>query len=454
MTYEEALRYLDSFTNYERRDNYDYNRSFKLDRMSSLASSLGDPQKDIKSIHVAGSKGKGSTSAFIYSILKEAGYKTGLYTSPHLASFRERIQIDGELIREEDVSRLLGRIKNVVDTMQDDMPTFFEVYTALSYLYFKEKKVDFAVFEVGLGGRLDATNILEPLVSVITPISYEHTDKLGNTLTEIAGEKAGIIKNNSVCIIAPQEEESLNAILKVCAERRAKPILVGKDIKFKELDFNDSKEVFDISGLSGDHLKLDTALLGVHQVANAAAAIGAVEALRFSGIIIDKDAVRRGVHNAKWPGRLEVISKWPYIILDGAQNRASSNALIDAVKRTFKYRNLILILGISSDKDIEGILEELLPAAYKIILTKSKIIERAASPENIKGYVNPKDMDINLTQNVEDALAKAKSFAGSEDLVLITGSLFVVGEARQILHPASSPAKRRDGRDSAPRKVE
>jgi dihydrofolate synthase/folylpolyglutamate synthase len=431
MTYEEALRYLDSFVNYERRDGYDYKSSFRLDRMLRLASGLGNPQKKYRSVHVAGTKGKGSTSAIVHSILKEAGYKAGLYTSPHLASFRERINIGGELISAEDVGRILERIKSVVETMKDDIPTFFEVYTALAYLYFKEKKVDLAVFEVGLGGRLDATNILEPLVSVITPISYEHTDRLGDTLTQIAGEKAGIIKTGSVCVVAPQTEEALSVIIKVCNDKGAKAILVGKDIKFKELDFNDSIETFAISGLFNNYPRLEMSLLGAHQVANAATAIGAVEALHFSSIDINKGSVSSGVRNARWPGRLEVISKRPYIIVDGAQNRASANALVKAVERAFKYNRLILVLGVSKDKDIKGILEELVPAADKIILTKSKVPERAALPAKIKELMSPGDKDIYLTNTVEEAIARARSFADPEDLILITGSLFVVGEAMQ-----------------------
>ena len=434
MTYQEALQYLDSFLNYEKHSSYDYTKSFKLDRMRRLASDLGNPQKYFKSIHIAGTKGKGSTSAITHSILREAGRRAGLYTSPHLASFRERIKIDEDLISEEDVSRLLGRIKSITDEMADDKPTLFEVYTALSYLYFKEKKVDVAVFEVGLGGRLDATNILEPLVSAITPISYEHTDKLGNTLTQIAIEKAGIIKNDSVCVIAPQEREALDAITRVCDAKRTKAILVGKDIKFEELDFTDSVETFAVSGLFNDYPRLEMSLLGAHQVANAATAIGAIEALHFSGIDVERAAVERGVRLVRWPGRLEVVSRRPHIILDGAQNRASANALVGAVKRAFRYRRLVLVLGVSKDKDIKGILEELLPAADKIILTKSGIPERAAEPERIKEFIASNYKDISLTQNSEEAISKARSAAGKDDLILITGSLFVVGEARQIIY--------------------
>ena len=475
MTYHESLSYLDSFVNYEKRGGYDYKESFKLDRMRGLASSLGNPQEYFRSIHIAGTKGKGSTSAIVHSILKEAGYKAGLYTSPHLASFRERIRIGDCLIGEEDMSRLLAQMKSVMDRMNDDRPTFFEVYTALSFLYFKENGVDIAVFEVGLGGSLDATNILEPLVSAITPISYEHTDKLGKTLTAIAREKAGIIKDNSICVLAPQEEEALSAIVKVCNDKKAKAILVGKDmepaqdkeegsfplmrhpaspvppaaswagsipglkagllcggIKFKEIDFNDSKELFDVKGMLDDYPGLEMSLLGAHQVANAATAIGVIEALRFHNICIDKEAVRRGVKAAKWPGRLEVVSKNPCLILDGAQNRASAKALALAVKRAFKYNTLTLVLGVSSDKDIRGILDELLPIAGKIILTKSKVVDRAADPRKIKELI-PGNDDIYLTDNVEEAVEKARSVTGNDGLILVTGSLFVVGEAREIL---------------------
>ncbi|MFA6321195.1 MAG: folylpolyglutamate synthase/dihydrofolate synthase family protein [Candidatus Omnitrophota bacterium] len=433
MNYEEALKYLDSFINYERRDNYNCDQSFKLDRVRRLAANLGNPQSNFKSIHIAGTKGKGSTSAIVYSILKEAGYRTGLYTSPHLISFRERIRINDELISEEDTSRMLTQIKKITDSMSADMPTFFEVYTVLSYLYFSEKKVDFAVFEVGLGGRLDATNILEPLVSAITPISYEHTDKLGNTLTAIAGEKAGIVKDDSICVVAPQEEEALSAIMKICRQRRTKVILTGSDVKFKEISFTPLKEIFEVKGLSGDYSNLEMALLGSHQVANAATAIGVVEALKFRNIEIGGEAIRRGVKNANWPGRLEVVSKEPLVMLDGAQNRASAKALAQAVKRTFEYDKLILVLGVSKDKDIKGILEELLPCADKIILTKSKVAERAADPKDINKLI-PEGRELYVASGVKEAIAKAKAAADKKDLILITGSLFVVGEARQMIY--------------------
>ena len=224
MTYPEALRYLESFINYEKMDGYNYKSSLKLERMKRLAALLGDPQNSAKSVHIAGTKGKGSTASYVYSILKSAGFRTGLYTSPHLVDFRERIRIGGpstspgqsrakpgddRLISEKDLSSIVEKIRDVVDSsMKNDKPSLFEICTALAYIYFKEKKADLVVYETGLGGRLDATNIIEPLVCAITPLSYEHTDKLGDTLEEIAGEKCGIIKSGSICVSAPRQNYS------------------------------------------------------------------------------------------------------------------------------------------------------------------------------------------------------------------------------------------------------
>ena len=432
MTYREAIDYLGSFVNYEKRSGYDYKGSFRLDRMRKLAGLLGSPQNDIKSIHVAGSKGKGSTSVFVQSVLKEAGFKTGLYTSPHLVSFRERIRINDSLISEEDLSRLLEKVRAAVDRL-DDKPSFFEVYTAIAYLYFKENNVDFAVYEVGLGGRLDATNIIEPLVCAITPISYEHTNILGRTLKEIASEKAGIIKKDSICVIAPQDKEALDAIKDILKKNNARSIIVGKDILFKELKAAEESERFSIFGLSDKYPILETKLLGSHQIVNAATAIGVIDGLKLRGITIPAKAIIDGIKNARWEGRLEVMSKRPLVILDGAQNKASASSLSIAIKKRFKYKNIILVLGISKDKDIKGILEELLPMAGTVILTKACIKERACEPSDIKRFIDTKDKNIFLTSGVEEALAKAIALTAQEDLILITGSLFVVGEARDIL---------------------
>ncbi len=428
MNYEEAIKYLDSFINYEFKNSYSYKDSFKLTRMERLADILGNPQDGIRSIHIAGSKGKGSTSAITQSILRSAGFNAGLYTSPHLQSFRERIRINDSLISEDDIARFTDKVKMAVCKMGHDKPTFFEAYTALAYLYFKEKGVDFAVYETGLGGRLDATNIVKPLVCAITPISYEHTDKLGSTLSEIAFEKAGIIKEGSICVSAPQEKEALDTIARVSKERKAKLVLVGTDISFKEISGDDTGEIFSVSGAVGKYERLKMKLLGSHQVVNAASAIAIIESLRFSGTIIPEDAIVKGVEEARWPGRLEVVSRDPLVVLDGAQNKASALALASSIRR-FKYKRLILVLGVSGDKDIKGILEALMPVSDSVVLTRAKITARAADPEGIRKLMDP-SKKTTVTYGVDDAMNAALLQSNSGDLVLVTGSLFVVGEAR------------------------
>lgn len=430
MTYPEALRYLESFVNYEKKDGYSYKESFKLGRMERLARSLGDPQLDVESVHIAGTKGKGSVSAITHSILKSAGLKAGLYTSPHLENFRERIRLNDSLISEGDVARLAEKIRPAIDGITGSRPSFFEIYTALACMYFSQNSADVAVYETGLGGRLDATNILEPLVSAITPISYEHTDKLGNTLGDIAFEKAGIIKKGSICVTAHQEKEAIDVISSVCAGRGAGLIIVGKDISFEEISCDDNGSVFNVSGIFGEYRNLECGLLGPHQMANAALSVGIIGSLRSSGMAIPEEAIRVGMKTVSWPGRLEVVSRRPLVVLDGAQNRASANALVRAVKKVFKYDKLRLVLGVSKDKDIKGILDELVPVSDSIIVTRSKIVGRAADPDGI-GAMIKKPGGIITTSTVDEAMDAALSVAGESDMVLVTGSLFVVGEARQ-----------------------
>ena len=441
MTYQDAELYLSSLINYEKLDSYDYWASFKLDRIRELSRLLGDPQRGVRSIHIAGTKGKGSTAAITYSILKAAGFRVGLYTSPHLISLRERIRVNDELISEEDMCRLLDRIKKITDTFAgDDKPSFFEVCTALAYLYFNEKGIDFAVYEVGLGGRLDATNIIEPLVCAITPISYEHTDKLGKTLTSIAGEKAGIIKDGSICVSAPQEKEALDAIELVCKAKNARLILVGRDITFEEVESNTDGVVFSVHGLYRDYHLLKLRLLGSHQVVNAATAIGIVEALRLNNVQITPNAIKAGIKCAQWSGRMEIALRDPFLVLDGAQNKASAAVASRAVRKVFDYKNLILVLGVSKDKDVRGIVEELLPIADSVILTRSSVAERALEPSMIKEVIGDvkagafeEGKNITLTSSVDEAVRLALEKARPDDMVLVTGSLFVVGEAKSFM---------------------
>ncbi|MCK4649238.1 bifunctional folylpolyglutamate synthase/dihydrofolate synthase [bacterium] len=397
---------------------------------------MGNPHRDVKAIHISGTKGKGSVSSFINSILMEAGCRTGLYTSPHLISFRERIRINGEPISEEDVTELVDRIKPHLEVMgkkKDGKPTYFETCTMMAFLYFKEKNTDFMVLETGMGGRLDSTNIVEPLVSVITPISHDHTRHLGTGIKDIAYEKCGIIKRNSIVISSPQNPEAMEVIRRISDEKNSKLYCVGKEILFERLDSNLEGQNFNLITRYVEFPYLKTQLLGYFQVENAATAIAAVEALCFNDIFINSDAIRTGTRIAKWPGRFELIDKRPFIVVDGAQNAESATALKKSVKDTFDYKNLFLILGAMIDKDIDGICKELSSIADYVLATKSKS-ERACSPEILKEKMsNYKDANVTITDSVAEALTKGRKLAGEDDLILITGSLYVVAEAMEEL---------------------
>jgi len=424
MNYREALDYLESFTNYERIPSFNYKKSLKLERMSRLAGSVGNPHLNLRCIHVAGTKGKGSTSAMAASILKEAGYRVGLYTSPHLISFRERIKINDDPIKEEELCGIIDRIKPVIDAIDkksDFYPTFFEIYTTIAFLYFEEKKTDFCVVETGLGGRLDATNIIEkPLCCGITQISLEHTQALGDTLEAIAAEKACIIKEGRICVSSTQEVPVMEVIAKKCRDKNNRLFVVGSKLLFKK----ENRQVFSVKGIFGEYPFAEVGLAGDHQFMNAATAIGLIESLRFYDIIVSASDIMEGLKNVKWPGRLQVLARDPYVVLDGAQNKASARALKEAVTGYFNYNKLILVLGISSDKDIRGICEELVPLSDEIILTKANI-PRAQEPLVLSKFVGKPSR---ITGSVSEAMDAARGIAGPQDLILVTGSLFVVGE--------------------------
>ncbi len=474
MTYPEATKYLESFINYEKITAWPYKESLKLERIKDFLSSIGNPQDHLRCIHIAGTKGKGSTCAFIAYTLKEAGYKVGLYTSPHLSDFRERIRIlsgsrpapsishqkyfEG-MISKRELTALVRKLKPSIEGYNKASKygplSFFEVYTSLAFVFFKENKVDFAVLETGLGGRLDATNVINSLTCAITPLSYEHTQKLGNTLKEIAAEKAGIIKRHQgtktpghkdtrtsghqpIVISAPQELEAIKVIQNRCREIGAKLYEVGKDITYYQdtriPGHKDTKtqrhqvnNAFMVRGIFGEYDNLKIKLIGDHQVVNAAVAIGVIESLRKQNIKVGVDEIRKGLYNTVWPGRCEIVSRKPYIVLDGAQNIASARVLKGAIKDNFKYKKLILVLGVSKDKDIRGVCNELCGLADKVILTKADN-PRATGPEILaKSF---KDKESYITNSVKKAKDKAVKMAKKDDLILISGSLFVVGEFR------------------------
>ena len=341
------------------------------------------------------------------------------------------------MISKGELTRLVVNLKPTIDKYNKNSKygplSFFEVYTALAFVYFKQKKADFAVLETGLGGRLDATNVVKPLVCAIAPISYEHTQKLGNTLREIATEKAGIIKSQVrrrksqalIVISAPQEKEAMEVIRNRCKEVGAKLYEVGKDVGFRVQGSG-----LRVQGLAGKYTDLRIRLLGRHQLINATVAIGVIEALRNYNINVSVDSIRKGFYNTVWPGRCEIISKNPLVVLDGAQNVVSSRALKEAIRKNFKYRKLILVLGVSNDKDIKGICRELTGLADAVILTQA-CSPRATEPGTLASYFKGKE--IYLTNNVKEAVDLTKQKSGPKDLILVTGSLFVVGEAREII---------------------
>ena len=441
MTYPVVIRYLNSFTNYEKNTNYSYKKDLILARIQGFLLLLGNPQDSLRIIHIAGTKGKGSTCAFVAYILRESGFSVGLYTSPHLNDFRERIRIlwpsscDSKLktgdfegmISKEALSSLVKELKPMICKYNRyskyGQLSFFEVYTALAFLYFKRQQIDFVVLETGLGGRLDATNAAKSLVCGITPISLEHVQKLGNTVSKIAAEKAGIIKPGAIVISALQPKEACKVIHNRCKKLQAKLYEVGREIKYSQ-----SKKGLAIKGFKNDYKDLHLNLWGEHQIANAALAIGLVEGLSFHGFNFKACAIRQGLYNAVWPGRCEVVGRNPLIILDGAQNLASAQVLKSAVEDNFKYRKLILVLGISADKDIRGICKKLDSLADEIILTCAATT-RAIDPAELAGYFKRK---LHLTQSVKEAKLLAGSLAGKKDLILVTGSLFVVGEFRDV----------------------
>ena len=429
---------------------------------------MGNPQQNLRVVHIAGSKGKGSTCAFMANILKEAGFKTGLYTSPHLVDLRERIRIlqrteykeqrpkgvpsksegkpENQIISRKDFARLIEKIKPYAERLRETRlgrVSYYEILTALAFLYFEEKKVDFAVLETGIGGKLDATNVAESIVCAITPISYEHTAVLGNTLKEIAQEKAGIIKKvkgrrskvrgqnsdfaRQIVVVAPQRPSALRVIKRRARKAGAYLYEIGKDIQIKEKSALLSGQSFEIKGIFAQYRGLKIGLLGRHQITNAAVALVCAESLIFQGIRIPQEAIKKGLQKTCWPGRLQLISRRPRVLLDAAHNQASAQALKEALIKFFKFRKLILVFGVSQDKDVKGILRELVPISTRIVLTKTEN-PRAMAPEIIKTFIKSNARPITLAQNPIRALEIAKQSAKQRDLILVSGSLYLLGE--------------------------
>jgi len=428
ITYPEALKYI--------YDLDKYGIKLGLKNIEYLLFLLGNPHQKLNIIHIGGTNGKGSTCSLISSILQSAGFKVGLYTSPHLVDFTERMKINYRSINQKKVATLLERIKPLVEkvahTPYYTHPTFFEVITAMAFIYFFEEKVDFLVLEVGLGGRLDATNVCEPLISVITHLDYDHMDKLGNSLEEIAREKGGIIKSGGIVITSNQFEKADQEINKIARQRNSIIYKVGREIKYEIIKSDLKGIIFNLHGIYNNYINLHTPLLGRHQAENAATAITAVEALKIKGICISEKEIRDGLEKVKWPGRLEIIQKKPMLVLDGAHNPNGIEIVKQALEEIFCYHRLILVLGIFADKDYKKMIKIIAPLADLIIATKAK--NPRATPPQIIAKEAAQYIDRNkimVTKNIPQAINYAISNSHKDDLICITGSLYTIGEAKR-----------------------
>ena len=428
--YQEALDYLYSFIDYSLTRSFRYTPDkFNLDRMFDLMEQVGNPHTCYPVIHVAGTKGKGSVSAMCASALQTAGYRTGFYTSPHLRQYTERIQVNGEQIPHSDFVDLVNEIKPFVAAIPH--LTTFELTTAIGFLYFARRKVDVVLLEVGLGGRLDATNIVDPLVSVITSLSYDHMNVLGDTLAKIAGEKAGIIKPGRPVVTAPQKDEARLVLEQTSKERNSPLIQVGKDYLYKSLAHSLEKQSMLVWKPGEKPVQLTIPLLGYHQVENAATAFAALQTARLAGLKLTDQDIQQGFENVDWPGRFEVLRQSPPVIIDSAHNRDSAMRLRQALDDYLSGVPVILVFGASEDKDIEGMFSELLPRVSRVITTQS-VHPRAMSAEDLAGLARKFDRPVQVAIPVEEALSQALKLAGQESAVLIAGSLFVMAAAREI----------------------
>ena len=445
MNYQQALDYILSYPDYEKMPMPHEAANYDLRRVDELLARLGNPHLGARSVHITGTNGKGSTAAMVASALTAAGYTTGLYTSPHLNDLRERMRVGGELISREEYVALVERLKPEAEAVNQKANygelTTFELLTTLAFAYFEIKDVDFQVLEVGMGGKFDATNVINPDVCIITSISLDHTEVLGNSLVEIAAEKAGIIKSGSLVVTSPQCDEVAQVIDETCKKCGAELIRVGSDVTWQGLGFDLNRQLFQVRGILGNY-ELSIPLLGNYQLDNAATAVAALEVLARQGFNIARDSITDGLAQVNWPGRFQILSHHPILVVDGAMNIEGARGLKQSLVQYFgSYIRLeerspvnnystqaILVIGTSLDKDIAGIVSELVSLFDKVIVTRSRHPRSMALSSIVAEFTNH-GVEPQVVEDVADALSSALALAGERDLICVTGSLFVVAEA-------------------------
>jgi len=439
--YQQALDYIYSFIDYERQPGPRSRVTYDLRRMDELLGRLGNPHLKARTVHIAGSKGKGSVAAMVASALTASGYTTGLFTSPHLHDLNERMRVDWEMVSNEELVALVDRLRPEIEAVNQAATygklTTFEILTALGFTHFAQKGVDYQVIEVGLGGRLDATNVVHPEVCVITSISLEHTEVLGNTLAEIAAEKAGIIKAGSRVVISPQVEEVDTVIEEACRTHGAELLRVGRDINWHNLRYEQEKQHFQVTGRL-DSYQLSIPLLGQYQLDNATAAVAALEVLAEHSPRITLDTIGSGLEGVRWEGRLQILSNHPLLVVDGAHNVDSIRRLKQSLKQYFDFDRVILIIGLSADKDLGGVVSELVSFFDRVIVTRS-IHPRAMATAPIVAEFARNGVQAEETDDISIALPRALKLAGDRDLICVTGSLFVVAGAIEQVALLSLP---------------
>lgn len=448
--YQEALDYLFQRINYERTTDIPYrSRSFKLDRMQALMNALGNPERKVKVIHVAGTKGKGSTSAFLANVLWKAGYQVGKFTSPHLERLEERFWLNGESCSAADIVWLVNRLVPIVQQMDevsgpDDRLTFFELTTAMGFLLFAERKVDFAVLEVGLGGRLDSTNVCHPMLCLITSISRDHMALLGDTLAQIAGEKAGIIKPGVPVISGVEPLEARQVVAEVARNNQAQLWQLDEDFSSVPADraWQESasgalfQQTFDFGWKGNKPQTYAIGSKGKHQVANAGLAIASIELLRQMGFAVSEDALRDGLAATSLPARIECLSDRPAIIVDAAHNDASAAALVSVLEEHFPGRRRHLVFASSGDKDHAAVLKHLLGAFDEVWLTKYSFSPRATDPAYLCTLVEKLDLEklpqLHATEDAKVAFHEAIEKSSLSDVLVVTGSFFIAAEFKRF----------------------